>query len=163
MVSSRAPCSCRASSRLSATPTAPNPATNTVDPSRTPATASAVVFTCLSITSKSSLEQHCCLASVAYAGTKLGGNRPSTPAPRKTQICSRGAHRLPMRSCQRLGNRPGEGPDPILRGLAFRVVDAFFFINIGGYGSGVRRDDDYDFTMTFATKMVVAKSCPRAS
>src|SRR3984893_1705689 len=52
MVSSRAPCSWRASSRWSATPTAPKPATRTVDPSRTPATASAVVFTRLSITSK---------------------------------------------------------------------------------------------------------------
>src|SRR3954462_2203153 len=49
MVNSFAPCSCSASSRLSATPTAPNPATSTVDPSLTPATASAVVFTCLSI------------------------------------------------------------------------------------------------------------------
>src|SRR5712671_3700597 len=72
MVSSLAPCSWRASSRLPATPTAPNPATNTVDPSRTPATASAVVFTRLSINSKGPFDRHHYrLQSVAYAETGL--------------------------------------------------------------------------------------------
>jgi hypothetical protein len=61
-------------------------ATNTVDPSRTPATASAVVFARLSITSKNPFERHCCLTSVAYATTDLGWNRPSTPVRRKAQI-----------------------------------------------------------------------------
>src|ERR1700716_77996 len=103
MVNSLAPCSWRASSRLSATPTAPNPATSTVDPSRTPATASAVVFTCLSITPNSPFEPHCCLVSVAYTRTELGGNRPSSKGRRKMQICSRDAHCLP-------GGHPGRTP-----------------------------------------------------
>src|SRR5882757_4986036 len=85
MVNSFAPCSWRASSRLSATPTMPNPATNTVDPSRTPATASAVVFTCLSITAKNLPGN-----SIRWRGIDV--NRPPSPAALKAQICMRCLH-----------------------------------------------------------------------
>src|SRR3954462_11537784 len=78
MVNSLAPCSCNASSRLSAPPTAPNPATSTVEPSLTPNTASAVVFTCLSITPKNSLPRE--------------ANTSPTGSLQKIQNCSGGPH-----------------------------------------------------------------------
>jgi hypothetical protein len=59
---------------------APHPVTNTVDPSRTPATASAVVLTCLSITAKA--------PRVPY------GQLDHRAVPRKAQICSHDPHRL---------------------------------------------------------------------
>src|SRR4051812_6512758 len=60
---------------MSGTPTAPNPATSTVDPSRTPATASAVVLTCLSITAEGSLVRY--------------GPLDHRVAPGKAHFCSR--------------------------------------------------------------------------